>query len=331
MLLLRPLTGVLAHHASSYKAYSFRGEPPYQVEVDSSDGVSEVELNNIPVSFASSLPMGVAEIRIRSGNNLVAKIDPIRSILKTAIESVPERGFSSPSLENKNELLEMVNTVDSLVQRKQYASLKDFLLGTLRPKVVDSVIDEFEKINPAEYDQSDVLSVVDILIQRANQIALSAGANENSLFELILDKQNYMTDERAQFQVLAKKLPTNSELEYEIEIEIDDLKNKVDKISDRKWVGESSRLTLGGHKIQLIAKVIDKESNRKIRKAEIAFRKEIHRIDFELRNETDIEKRHQLEAKKNEFLQKIDKLHQEKNRRMVPVSESLEVYIYVNS
>ena len=120
--------------------------------------------NTLPIGVSLSYPASAVAVEFRRGTIVLLRIDPLSWTLRTAIQSIPDRGFDKKPAERREELLEQVADFERGLARhdldRHDLSESREQLDEIRKKVVKVVID-YPAGRILELSKAKVLAQID--------------------------------------------------------------------------------------------------------------------------------------------------------------------------
>lgn len=128
-------------------------------------------------TFAIPYPRETRVVSVREDRTgAETRVNPLERTLRTAIENVPDRAFTSDQATQRQRLRSLVETIDEEMEEEEYETAME-TASTLREAVIESVRADVET-TAGEYSQSEILTLVDDVRERLLAIARSGGLIE---------------------------------------------------------------------------------------------------------------------------------------------------------
>lgn len=265
------------------------------ITATASENPSLVETNFSPLSLDVPFPAEAQEFRIYAKGKSTT-VQPHSFVLRRAIESVRDAGLLNPPEETRQELLQIVDKIEAGFSQRNYNQAFVLLERSLRPLIEQKVID-YQQSSPLDYTRAQVLSIIDSLLPRGEALRPLVPFPQNSFVELSVDKDNYQAGEHSVATARLLTRPTNPELEFVVELELDGARQKSIRDADRgSWTAQSVRL---GHGVHTWSARVFQQSKRSARAWEEAIRnyeQEKFNLELTLQDETDPEKMAEIQA-----------------------------------
>ncbi len=132
--------------------------------------------NNLLVIGASlSYPPSAVTVEFRRGATVLLRIDPLSSTLRSAIQSIPDRGFDKNPTERRNALIAKVDALEKALAKKAYTGALNQLQKDIRDKVQKWVLPSYPHPSILESTQPSVLAQIDSVAARINYLQSASG------------------------------------------------------------------------------------------------------------------------------------------------------------
>jgi hypothetical protein len=126
--------------------------------------------STLPIGLSIEYPPSATAVEFRRGGTVLLRIDPLAWSLRTAIQSIPDRGFEKNPTERRKALLAKVDAIEEALGDRAYQGVLQQLDQDLRNAVSKWLLPTYADPKPLESTQSSVLDKIDRV--KARLIAL---------------------------------------------------------------------------------------------------------------------------------------------------------------
>jgi hypothetical protein len=120
------------------------------------------------VPFAYAVPYGpnAASVAVLYNGQVLAKTTIASTLLRAAIQALPDAAFTKDPSQRRNALLNKVDALDGQLAGGDTTGARNKLQNDIRKQLDDWLADGFQPQTPLQYSKAQVLQLVDELIQR---------------------------------------------------------------------------------------------------------------------------------------------------------------------
>lgn len=187
---------------------------------------------------------------------------------------------------------------------QDYAGAFASLNSSFRALVLSKII-ELPVSDSSVADQSDVISTIDLILGRVNELIGEAIGPENRMLRITADKQVYLGNEKARIKIEAKTAPENSENEFSVTLRADGRTQRTELVSENEWIAVAEKLLPGTHTFEATVSIRNRREATNLRQAISVVLADVHMLEKRLEEETDpeiienlqnqlVRKRHQI-------------------------------------
>jgi hypothetical protein len=125
-----------------------------------------ITLAEAPFAFSlPDVPNGVTIQVLRSGS-VLASVNIASKLLVDAIRSIPNSGFDQNPDQRRNALLNKIGAFDAQLSSKNLTGAVNKLTNDIKKALQDWLVDAYLVQSPLQYTKTQLISLVDELIQR---------------------------------------------------------------------------------------------------------------------------------------------------------------------
>lgn len=124
------------------------------------------KLDYAPFAFAIPYPSDAAIVQVVQDGKVLMQANTSSTLLRDAIVAIPDNGFDKNPSQRRNALLNKVEALDKLLTNKEYIEVLDKLRNDIRKNLDSWLADNYPTQLPLEYTKTDILGLVDELLQR---------------------------------------------------------------------------------------------------------------------------------------------------------------------
>lgn len=127
---------------------------------------SNRNLDRDTFGFAVAYPQEAYIVEIEKDNQVLSTTNTAGKLLRDAIKSVPDSGFTKNPTQIRNALLNKVDALDDQLNSKNTKGAYNKLKNDIRKSLESWLRDDYRVINDLEYTKQRILDLVDDLLQR---------------------------------------------------------------------------------------------------------------------------------------------------------------------
>jgi len=138
---------------------------PFMMNVDP---LGYVETDVTGFSFAIPYPEGASKVILKHNEQVLTEIDPNTKLLHDAIDAIPDYGFIKNPKQNRNALQNKVDEVEVKINEGNILDARNKLKFDIRDKLEKWLVNDYQKETPLQYSKTEILNLVDEIINRLN-------------------------------------------------------------------------------------------------------------------------------------------------------------------
>jgi len=122
-------------------------------------------LDPAPFAFAVPYPPNTSTVQVVRSGQVLAEVHPTSKLLHDVVTALPDSSFVRKPSQSRAALLSKIDALDQQISTRSPGAANK-LRNDIRKSVVDWLLDNYAVASPLQYTKSQLLSLVDELIQR---------------------------------------------------------------------------------------------------------------------------------------------------------------------
>lgn len=155
--------------SSSIQVLDLQGKLLYEITFEESFIITThppKEVDTSPFGFAVPYSAKAQIAQFKRGNQVLSKEVIASNLLRSAIDAIPESGFTSSPEESKKTLKDQVENFETLITKGDVQEASKVLKDNIRTNLEKNLKDNYQVKSPLEYTKPSILELVDELSQR---------------------------------------------------------------------------------------------------------------------------------------------------------------------